>query len=322
MTIQKGNHFLMNKPNQINLIIDEQSNLVRIDKLLCLHLTDLTRNRIVSLIEDGAVKVNGIVVSKNYKVKISDEICVLVPEPVEYEAKPENIAIDIVYEDDDLIVVNKKKGMVVHPAHGNYEGTLVNALLYHCKGSLSGINGVMRPGIVHRIDKNTSGLLVIAKNDFAHNFLAEQFKEHTCEREYQTIVVGNVKEDGGTVDRPIGRHQTQRKMMSCNSNHTKRAVTHYEVVEKFNGFTHLKCKLETGRTHQIRVHMSTIGHFVLGDDVYGKKVDKIKLDFEGQCLHAKTLGFVHPTTNEFMRFDSELPEYFVNILKKIQSITK
>lgn len=312
----------MSNLSQINLIVDEQSNLVRIDKLLSLHLEDLTRSRIVTLIEDGDVTVNNEAVSKNYKVKIGDSICVCVPEPVEYIARPEKIDIDIIYEDDDLIVVNKQKGMVVHPAQGNYEGTLVNALLYHCKGTLSGINGVMRPGIVHRIDKDTSGLLVVAKNDAAHNFLAEQFKEHTCEREYQTIVFGDVKNDNGTIDKPIGRHKTQRKMMSCNSNNTKRAITHYEVVDKFDGFTHLKCRLETGRTHQIRVHMSSIGHFVIGDEVYGRKIDKIRLGFEGQCLHAKTLGFVHPTTKEFMRFDSELPEYFVDTLQKLHSITK
>jgi len=312
----------MSNLSQINLIVDEQSNLVRIDKLLSLHLEDLTRSRIVTLIEDGDVTVNNEAVSKNYKVKIGDSISVCVPEPVEYIAKPEKIDIDIIYEDDDLIVVNKRKGMVVHPAQGNYEGTLVNALLYHCKGTLSGINGVMRPGIVHRIDKDTSGLLVVAKNDAAHNFLAEQFKEHTCEREYQTIVFGDVKNDNGTIDKPIGRHKTQRKMMSCNSNNTKRAITHYEVVDKFDGFTHLKCRLETGRTHQIRVHMSSIGHFVVGDEVYGRKIDKIRLGFEGQCLHAKTLGFVHPTTKEFMRFDSELPEYFVDTLQKLHSITK
>jgi len=311
----------MNKLNQIKIIADEQSNLVRIDKLLCFQLEDLTRNRIVSLIESGEITVNNVVVSKNYKVKTGDEIEVSIPDPIEYVAQPENIDIDIVYEDNDVIVVNKQKGMVVHPAHGNYEGTLVNALLYHCKGSLSGINGVMRPGIVHRIDKATSGLLVIAKNDASHNFLAEQFKEHSCEREYQTIVFGNVKDQKGTIDKPIGRHKTQRKMMSCNSLNAKSAVTHFEVIEKFNGFTDLKCKLETGRTHQIRVHMSSVGHFVLGDNVYGRTVDKIKLEFEGQCLHAKTLGFVHPSTKEFMRFDSELPNYFTDTLKKLHSIS-
>ncbi len=312
----------MNNSNQINLIVDEQSNLIRIDKLLCLRLEDLTRNRIVSLIEEGAVTVNGLTVQKNYKVKIHDEICVNIPIPGEYIAQPENIPIDVVYEDDDLIVVNKQKGMVVHPAHGNYEGTLVNALLYHCKGSLSGINGVMRPGIVHRIDKDTSGLLVVAKNDVAHNFLANQFKEHSCEREYQTIVFGALNNQSGTINKPIGRHKTQRKMMSCNSERAKEAITHYEVISQFDGFTHVKCKLETGRTHQIRVHMSSIGHFVLGDMVYGRKIEKINLDFDGQCLHAKTLGFIHPSTKEFMRFDSELPEYFVNTLKKLRSISK
>ncbi len=312
---------MKNKNSQIQIIVDEQSNLARIDKLLCLHMADFTRSRIVLLIEEENVTVNSNAVAKNYKVKTGDVICVDIPELSEYVAEPQNIPIDIVYEDDDIVVVNKAKGMVVHPAHGNLDGTLVNALLYHCKGTLSGINGVMRPGIVHRIDKDTSGLLVVAKNDYAHNCLAEQFKEHSCEREYQTIVYGCPREECGTINMPIGRHKTQRKLMSCNTDRGKDAVTHYETIDKYNGFTHVKCRLETGRTHQIRVHMASIGHFVLGDHVYGRQVDKIKLNFEGQCLHAKTLGFIHPRTHEFMRFDSDLPQYFVDTLKKLKSIS-
>ncbi len=320
----KGNQasLIMSKiADEYNFIVDEQSSFMRIDKLLCLRLCDFSRNKIVSLIDDGRVLVDGKPITKNYKVKQGDSVSVFIPQIREYEAVAENIPIDIVYEDDDIVVVNKQKGMVVHPAHGNLNGTLVNALLYHCKGSLSGINGVMRPGIVHRIDKDTSGLLVVAKNDNSHNALAEQFKNHTCQREYQTIVFGNVKDDIGMVNRPIGRHKTERKMMSCNVENGKNAITHYSVIARYNGFTHLSCKLETGRTHQIRVHMSSLGHFVIGDAVYGHKVGKINLDFEGQCLHAKNLGFVHPSTKEFIFFDTELPEYFTSTLKKLNSIT-
>ncbi len=304
---------------KIEIIVDEQSSLVRLDKLLCLCVPDFTRSKLVDLISDNCVLVNGCPASKNYKVKVGEKIEVFVPEVKEYEAVAEDIPIEIVYEDSDLVVANKPKGMVVHPAHGNLTGTLVNALLFHCGSSLSGINGVMRPGIVHRIDKDTSGLLVVAKNDASHNFLAQQFKDHSCEREYQAIVYGNLKQDNGTIDKPIGRHKTERKLMSCNSLHSKRAVTHYETIDKYNGFTHVKCVLETGRTHQIRVHMSSEGHFIIGDMVYGRAIDKIKLDFEGQCLHAKTLGFVHPSTHEFMSFDSELPDYFLRTLKKLKN---
>lgn len=317
----RNQRFLKVPLNNLDFTVDENIGLLRIDKALCSYLTDFSRNKIVSLIEAGCVSVNGVIVQKNYKTKVNDYIIVNIPEVREYEAEPEDIQLDIVYEDTDLIVVNKPKGMVVHPAHGNLSGTLVNALLYHCKGSLSGINGIMRPGIVHRIDKETSGLLVVAKNDNSHNFLAEQFKNHTCEREYRTIVYGNVKEDTGTIDKPIGRHKTERKMMSCYSEHSKRAVTHFSVIDRFKGFTYLKCKLETGRTHQIRVHMASTGHFVLGDNVYGRSVDKIRIDFEGQCLHAKTLGFIHPTTHEFMSFDSELPAYFANTLEKLINLS-
>ncbi|MBR2039757.1 MAG: RluA family pseudouridine synthase, partial [Clostridia bacterium] len=240
---------------------------------------------------------------------------ITLPDPVEYEALPQDIPLDIVYEDDSLLVVNKPKGMVVHPAAGNYTDTLVNALLFHCKDSLSGINGVMRPGIVHRIDKNTSGLLMVAKNDNSHNFLAEQIKEHSFKREYEAVVYGNVKNDSGTVNAPIARHPVKRKQMSVAVG-GREAVTHYEVIERFNGFTHLRLKLETGRTHQIRVHMAYLGHPVAGDDVYGPK--KVITSLNGQCLHAKVLGFIHPETREYMEFNSELPQYFKDFLKKLK----
>ena len=296
----------------------KQSSLTRLDKLLSLHFPDYTRSKISNLIEDGLILVNGKNVSKNYKPQTGDAVKIFVPEPEEYKAVAQNIPIDIVYEDDDIVVVNKPKGMVVHPAHGNYDGTLVNALLYHCKGTLSGINGVMRPGIVHRIDKDTSGLLVVAKNDNAHNSLAKQFKDHSIEREYRTVVFGNLKNDSGVIDKPIGRHAVDRKKMSCTLSNSKRAVTHYEVIERYNGFAYVKCNLETGRTHQIRVHMADMGHFVVGDTVYGREISKINIPFEGQCLHAKTLGFMHPSTGKFVKFDSELPDYFTQLLNKIK----
>ena len=289
----------------------------RLDKFVTENLPQLTRSAVVNLIEDKNISVNELYVNKNYKLRINDEVYVRIPDPVEYDAKAENIPLDIVYEDDDLIVVNKPKGMVVHPAAGNYEGTLVNALLYHCKDNLSGINGVLRPGIVHRIDKNTSGLLIVAKNDSSHKFLAEQIKEHSFTREYETIVIGNIKVDNGTVDAPIGRHHTDRKKMAVTDRNSKNAVTHYEVIERLRGYTYLRCRLETGRTHQIRVHMAYIGHPVSGDDVYGSK--KEKTDFAGQCLHARKIGFIHPTTREYMEFSSPLPQYFTDWLNKLRN---
>ena len=245
-------------------IADSENVGVRIDKFLSDRIEELTRSALVNLIADGNVKVNNKVVSKNYKLKLGDEIFVSVPDPVEYEAEAENIPLDIVYEDDDLLVVNKPKGMVVHPAAGNYTGTLVNALLYHCKDNLSGINGVLRPGIVHRIDKDTSGLLLVAKNDKAHNSLAEQIKEHSLTREYEAIVFGNIKDDSGVIDAPIGRHHSERKKMAVTDKNSKNAVTHYEVIERLKGYTYMKFRLETGRTHQIRVHCAYIGHPVSG----------------------------------------------------------
>ena len=291
------------------------SDAVRIDKFLVDNLDDVSRSAIQKIIDESGVTVNSKIVSKNYKCKSGDEIVVTVPDAKPLEAKAENIPLDIVYEDNYLLVVNKPKGMVVHPAPGNYTGTLVNALLYHCKDSLSGINGVLRPGIVHRIDKNTSGLLIVAKNDFAHNRLAEQIKEHSFKREYQAIVYGNVKENG-TVDAPIGRSKKDRKKMCITYENSKNAVTHYEVIQSYGNFTHIKCILETGRTHQIRVHMASIGHPVAGDDVYGPK--KVITKLRGQCLHAKVIGFVHPRTEEYMEFNSELPEYFSKFLQEIQ----
>lgn len=301
-------------------VIDNDSSRIRIDKYLADSIDDLTRSSIASLIEKSNVLVNGKTVSKNYKLRAGDKVEINIPEPVEYKAEAENIPLDIVYEDDDLAVVNKPKGMVVHPAAGNYSGTLVNALLYHCKDNLSGINGVIRPGIVHRIDKNTSGLLIVAKNDKSHNYLAKQIKEHSFTREYEAVVVGNIKDDKGTVDAPIGRHHIDRKKMTVTEKNSKNAVTHYEVLARYKGYTHIKCILETGRTHQIRVHMAYIGHPVSGDDVYGIKNEKVI--FTGQCLHARKIGFIHPSSGDYMEFTSELPDYFREFLKKLENISK
>ncbi len=287
---------------------------LRID-VFTAQVADVTRSRAAKLIEDGYVLIDGKTASKNDKLNNGSKVSVTLPDPVSYDVKPENIPLDIVYEDEDLLVVNKPKGMVVHPAAGNFEGTLVNALMYHCKESLSGINGVMRPGIVHRIDKNTSGLLIVAKNDFSHNILAKQIKEHSFTREYEAVVYGNLKNDTGIINAPIGRHPVKRKQMAVVKSGGRNAVTEYTVLERFGNFTHINLKLQTGRTHQIRVHMSSIGHPVAGDDVYGPK--KIITSLCGQCLHARKIGFIHPKTNEYMEFSSDLPEYFVKFLKEI-----
>ena len=287
---------------------------LRID-VFTAQVADVTRSRAAKLIEDGYVLIDGKTASKNDKLNNGSKVTVTLPDPVSYDVKPENIPLDIVYEDEDLLVVNKPKGMVVHPAAGNFEGTLVNALMYHCKESLSGINGVMRPGIVHRIDKNTSGLLIVAKNDFSHNILAKQIKEHSFTREYEAVVYGNLKNDTGIINAPIGRHPIKRKQMAVVKSGGRNAVTEYTVLERFGNFTHIKLKLQTGRTHQIRVHMASIGHPVAGDDVYGPK--KIITSLYGQCLHARKIGFIHPKTNEYMEFSSDLPEYFVKFLKEI-----
>ena len=275
----------------------------------------VTRSRAAALVSEGFVSVNGKTVSKSCKVKKGDTVLITVSDPKEYDIVPENIPLDMVYEDEDLLVVNKPKGMVVHPAAGNYSGTLVNALMFHCGSSLSGINGVMRPGIVHRIDKNTSGLLMVAKNDLAHTGLAAQIKAHSFMREYEAVVYGNIKDDEGTVNAPIGRHPIKRKQMAV-VNGGREAVTHYRVIERFDGFTHIGVRLETGRTHQIRVHMAYIGHPVAGDEVYGPK--KVITELGGQCLHAKKIGFIHPRTGEYMEFDSPLPDYFKKFLQRLK----
>ena len=288
---------------------------MRIDKFLSELDEGLTRSAVQKLIENGSVTVNDKTLSKNYKLREKDMVCVSIPEPVLPEAVPENIPIDIVYEDDDLLVVNKPRGMVVHPAAGNYNGTLVNALLYHCGDSLSGINGVLRPGIVHRIDKDTSGLLIVAKNDFAHRLLAEQIKEHSFTRKYQAVVCGNVKEDNGTVDAPIGRHPADRKKMTVTTHNSRNAVTHFRVISRYNGYTHLELTLETGRTHQIRVHMAYKGHPVAGDPVYGGK-NYLK-NLNGQCLHAYYISFKHPRNGETITLSSPLPQYFTDFLNTL-----
>lgn len=301
----------------IALTADGESVGIRIDKFLSDHIEGFTRSSLSKLISDGNVTVNLSAVSKNYKCRLNDNITVTIPDAVPLETKAENIPIDIVYEDDDLLVVNKPKDMVVHPAAGNYSGTLVNALLYHCKDSLSGINGVIRPGIVHRIDKDTSGLLIVAKNDMAHLDLAQQIKEHSFHRAYQAVCYGNIKEDKGTVHQPIGRHPKDRKRMAVTDKNAKDAVTHYEVIDRYGDFTHICCILETGRTHQIRVHMSYIGHPLAGDVVYGPK--KVITSLNGQCLHAGEIGFIHPRTHEYMEFKSELPAYFSAFLNKLKN---
>lgn len=286
---------------------------MRLDKLIS-EQTELSRSAAVKLIEQGAVLVGGNIPNKKDEPAAGAVITITLPEPQSADILPENIPLDIVYEDSDLLVVNKPKGMVVHPAAGHYSGTLVNALMYHCGDSLSGINGEIRPGIVHRIDKDTSGLLMVAKNDRAHLGLSEQIKAHSFTREYETVVCGAVKSDG-TVNAPIGRHKTDRKRMCVTADNSREAVTHYFVLRNFAGYTHLRVRLETGRTHQIRVHMSYIGHPVAGDPVYGNGKPAWLC---GQCLHAKKIGFVHPVTGEYMEFDSPLPDYFTKFLKSIE----
>lgn len=296
-------------------LVEEDEEGDRLDVYLADQFVDMSRSYIQKIIKDKKVTVNGKIEKSKYLVKEEDKIVIEIPKPKVLEVVPQDITIEIVYEDDDIIIVNKPQGMVVHPAPGNYEGTLVNAILYHCKGNLSSINGVIRPGIVHRIDKDTSGILMIAKNNNAHNCLAEQLKDHSITREYEFICHGVFKEDNVTVDRPIGRNPKDRLKMAIVPN-GKRAVTHFEVIERFNGYTHVRARLETGRTHQIRVHAMSINHPLVGDPVYGPKNSKIKLN--GQALHAKKLGFIHPTTKEYIEFDSELPDYFQKLLEKLR----
>lgn len=302
--------------NSFIFTVDGELNGERVDTAVSALVPDLTRSAAQKLIADGLVFVNKKTVTKKTKVYAGDTVEAEIPVPVPTEARAQDIPLQIVFEDDDLLVVNKPKGMVVHPAAGNPDGTLVNALMYHCGDALSGINGVIRPGIVHRIDKDTSGLLVVAKNDFSHVHLAEQIKEHSFKREYRAVVHGSFKEDTGTVDAPIGRNPKDRKKMAVTDKNSKHAVTHYAVLERFSDFTYIKCILETGRTHQIRVHMAHKGHPVAGDTVYGPKNTPKSL--QGQCLHAGVIGFVHPRSGEYLEFEAPLPEYFENFLSKLR----
>lgn len=289
----------------------------RIDKMLSEYFADYSRSFLKKLFDDGLITVNNKSVKPSYKVKSADMIDISVPDPVNIDISPENIPLDIIYEDDDIILVNKPKGMVVHPAPGHYGGTLVNGLMYHFGDSLSGINGEFRPGIVHRIDMDTTGVLVVCKNDSAHRSLSEQLHEHSITRKYYAIVHGNIQQNEGTVDAPIGRSPRDRKKMAVNTRNGRRAVTHYRVLERFGGrYTYIECQLETGRTHQIRVHMASIGHPILGDDVYGPKKCPFKL--QGQTLHAGVLGFIHPSTGEYIEFKADLPEYFKELLVKLR----
>ena len=296
--------------------ITEEQEGERIDKCLSMLIDSLSRSYIQKIIKDGQVFVNGKAVKGSYAVKVDDEVQFTLPDSQKPDIVPENIPLDILYEDEDVVVVNKPKGMVVHPAAGHYSGTLVNALMYHCGEQLSGINGVMRPGIVHRIDMDTTGSVIVCKNDKSHNFIAQQLKEHTIVRRYRAIVHGVLKEDQGVVDAPIGRHPVERKQMAINYKNGKEAVTHYTVLQRFKGYSYVECRLETGRTHQIRVHMASIGHPLLGDNVYGPKkcpIPKLK----GQTLHAMILGFIHPTKQEYIETCAPLPEYFEHLLNTL-----
>lgn len=297
-------------------IKSDKEEKIRIDKFLSERIPDISRSYLQKLLKDGNITVNKNCVKANYKVAFQDEIHIYLPEPEIPDILPENIPLDILYEDEDILVVNKPKQMVVHPAPGHYSHTLVNAVLYHCGEHLSGINGVARPGIVHRIDMDTTGSLLICKNDRAHQILAEQLKEHTITRKYSAIVHGNIKEDTGTVNAPIGRHPVERKRMSTHAQNARPAITHYQVLERFGQFTYIECKLETGRTHQIRVHMSSIGHPILGDEIYGPA--KCPFHLQGQTLHARILGITHPSTGEYMEFDAPLPEYFSDLLQRLR----
>ena len=300
----------------ISLCVDEESSGERADKLLSAVLSDYSRSFTQNLFAENLVFCKGKAISKSFKVKAGDKLEFTVPEPKMLSLEPEDVELEIMYEDNDLLVVNKPRGMVVHPAPGNYSGTLVNALLHHCKGNLSGINGVIRPGIVHRIDKDTSGLLLVAKNDNAHVSLSAQIKEHSLLREYRAVIHGKLKEQSGIVDAPIGRSASDRKKMCVTDRNSKNAVTHYEVLEEYKDFSFLRLRLETGRTHQIRVHMAYLGHPVAGDPVYGPKNGVTKLG--GQCLHAGLLGFVHPVSGEFIRTEAPLPDYFTDFIRRIK----
>ncbi len=289
----------------------------RIDKCISNYMENLSRSYIQKIIKEGNVYVNDALIKANYRAKVDDRVRFTIPDSVEPDIPAQDIPLDILYEDEDILIVNKPKNMVVHPAPGHYEGTLVNAVMFHCKDRLSGINGVMRPGIVHRIDKDTTGSVIVCKNDEAHNAIAALLKTHDITRKYRAIVYGNVKAEQGTVDAPIGRHPNDRKKMAVNEKNGKQAVTHYHVLERFGQYTYIECQLETGRTHQIRVHMASIGHPLLGDTVYSNRKAPFRL--EGQVLHAMTLGFIHPGSGEYVEFEAPLPAYFENLLSVLRN---
>ncbi|MCM1161691.1 MAG: RluA family pseudouridine synthase [Roseburia sp.] len=289
----------------------------RVDKVITEEVAALSRSFVQKLIKENQLFVNEVPVKASYRVKEGDRIVFSIPKAVEPDIEPENIKLDILYEDEDLLVINKPKDMVVHPAPGHYSGTLVNAVLWHCKGNLSGINGILRPGIVHRIDKDTTGALIVCKNDVAHNHIAAQLKDHSIQRKYYAIVHGVIKEEAGTVEGAIGRDPFDRKKMCINEKNGKSAITHYKVLKRFAEYTYISCQLETGRTHQIRVHMTSIGHPLLGDEVYGKRASKFRL--QGQTLHAGSIGFIHPATETYMEFQAPLPEYFSHLLQVLKS---
>lgn len=291
---------------------------MRLDKYLAVQFPEQTRSFLQKLIKDGEVLVNEKQVKSGFSLSTGNEVAVNIPDPKELDVEPQKMDLEIVYEDEDVILINKPKGMVVHPAPGHTKDTLVNGLLYHCKDHLSGINGVARPGIVHRIDRDTTGILIVCKNDLAHQSIAAQLKEHSITRRYRALVHGNLKDDQGTVEGAIGRHPVDRKKMAINERNGKPAVTHYTVLERFGSYTLIECVLETGRTHQIRVHMASIGHPLVGDEVYGPSKCPFKL--QGQCLHAMVLGFIHPRTGEYMEFSAPLPEYFEGLLSKLRSL--
>ena len=305
----------------LNYQVSDGQSGIRIDRYLSEMNEELSRSYIQKLLKEQKITVNGSAVKANYKVQEGDEISVAVPDIKEPDILPEDIPLDILYEDDDVLIVNKPKGMVVHPSAGHTSGTLVNAIMFHCKDNLSGINGVLRPGIVHRIDKDTTGALLVCKNDNAHRNLAEQLKEHSIRRRYRAIVAGVLKEDEGTIEAPIGRHPIDRKKMAVNYKNGKDAVTHYKVLERFGDYTYIQCELETGRTHQIRVHMASIGHPLVGDEVYGPKKCPFK-GLQGQTLHARTLGIIHPTTGKYLEVNAPLPEYFIELLDRLRNICR
>ncbi|MGN1139855.1 MAG: RluA family pseudouridine synthase [Oliverpabstia sp.] len=300
----------------LSMTVENQENNLRIDKLLSDRIPEQSRSYLQKLIKDGNVTVNGSAVKPNYKVQTNDLINLSLPAPEEPDILPENIPLDILYEDNDILVINKPKGMVVHPSAGHYTGTVVNAVMYHCNGNLSGINGVMRPGIVHRIDMDTTGAIVICKSDQAHQNLADQLKVHSITRKYRAIVYGNFKDDNGTITGDIGRHPIDRKKMAVVQRNGKPAVTHYHVLERFGSYTYIECQLETGRTHQIRVHMASTGHPLLGDELYGPA--KCPFHLQGQCLHAMILGFQHPISGQYVQFEAPLPDYFTHLLQNLR----